>query len=234
MKKTFIYLLLFTAFSINAQESYFTIYNFSAEPQESETIYRMVNDYYSANKVEGVTVSLYENHFNDSGNNFTHSIVFTGSFDAVGNMYSGGNNDTWNLFLTKLNQHIKEGFSSAMGTSLASYGDVSTSHPAQIYILLDVKDGNAFDEAYKAFNSKTNPDGRITIMGNITAGQSPDGENRWVINGFKDFKAAIGGVNKLMTEQAREARDKGWDEFRANHGGVRVVRTGMRILLGQW
>lgn len=234
MKKIIIYLLLFTAITINAQESYFTIYNFSVEPHEEGTIYQLVNDYYSANKVEGVSVFLYENHFNDSGNNFTHSIDFAGSFDAIGNMYSGGNNDTWNLFLTKLNQHIKEGFSSAMGTRIASYGDTSTSHPVQRYIMLHVEDGDAFNAAYKAFNSKHNPEGRITMMGDITAGRSPNGENRWVINMFKDFKAAIGGVDKLLSEQALAARDKGWDEFLAANGGVRLVRTGLRILLGQW
>ncbi len=234
MKKFIVYLLFLTAISINAQESYFTIYNFSVEPQNEATVYQLVDDYYSANKAEGVAVSLYENHFNDSGNNFTHGLVFAGSFDAVGNMYSGGNNDTWNLFLTKLNQHIKEGFSSAMGTSIASFGDSSISHPAQRYIMLHVEDGDAFDAAYKAFNSKHNPEGRISMMGNITAGQSPNGENRWVINGFKDFKAAIGGADKLLTEQALAERDKGWDEFRATHGGVKLVRTGLRVLLGQW
>ncbi|MDT0552625.1 hypothetical protein [Urechidicola vernalis] len=234
MRKFIFYLLLLTAISINAQESYFTIYNFSVEPQNEATVYKLVNDYYSTNKTEGVTVSFYENHFNDNGNNFTHSIVFSGSFDDIGNMYSLGNNDAWNLFLTKVNQHIKEGFSSAMGTSIASYGDVDTSHPVQKYILLHVEDGDAFDAAYKVFNSKHNPDGRITMMGNITAGQSPYGENRWVVNGFKDFKAAIGGANKLLSEQALEERGKGWDEFRSTHGGVTLVRTGLRVLLGQW
>lgn len=234
MKNIFFYLLLLSALTLTAQESYFTIYNFTAEPQETETIYRLVDDYYSKNKTQGVTVSLYENHFNDSGNNFSHSIVFSGSFDAIGNMYSGGNNDSWNLFITKINQHIKEGFSSAMGTTIASYGDTSTKHPVQRYIILNVDDANAFDEAYKAFNSKTNPNGRVTIMGNISAGQSPNGENRWVINGFKDFKAAIGGADKLMNDKEQAERSKGWDEFRANSGEVKLVRTGLRVLLGQW
>ncbi len=234
MRKFIIYLLLLTAISINAQQSYFTLYSFSVEPQNEATVYQLVDDYYSTNKAEGVIVSLFENHFNDSGNNFTHAIVFSGSFDDVGNMYSGDNNDTWNLFLTRLNQHIKEGFSSAMGTSIASYGDASTSHPAQLYMLLHVEDGSAFNKAYKAFNSKHNPDGRTTMMGNITAGRSPNGENRWIINGFKDFKAAIGGTNKLLSEQARAARNKGLDEFMATNGEVRVVRNGLRVLLGQW
>ncbi|HKK12538.1 MAG TPA: hypothetical protein VJ945_06880 [Flavobacteriaceae bacterium] len=234
MKKLLICLFLFLAIKIYAQESYFTIYNFTVAPQDVETIYKLTNDYYTAHKPEGVTVSLYENHFNDSGNNFTHSIVFSGSFDAIGNMYSGGNNDTWNLFITKINQHIKDGFSSAMGTSIASYGDTNVKHPVQRYILLHAEDTKAFDDGYKAFNSKTNPAGRLTVMGNITAGVSPDGENRWVINGYTDFKAAIGGDAKLLSGAALEARNKGWDEFRASSGDVRVVRTGLRILLGQW
>jgi len=234
MKRFFICLFLFAALKIYAQDSYFTIYNFTVVPQEVETIYRLVNDYYTAHKPQGVTVYLYENHFNDSGNNFTHSIIFGGSFDAIGNMYSGGPNDTWNLFLTKINAHIKDGFSSAMGTRIAIYGDTSISHPVQRYIMLDVEDTDAFDAAYKAFNSTTNPDGRVTLMGNITAGVSPDGENRWVVNGYKDFKAAIGGDEKLLSGAAAEARAKGWDEFRANGGEVRVVRTGLRVLLGQW
>jgi len=234
MKRFFICLFFFVALKIYAQETYFTIYNFTVVPQEIETIHRLVNDYYTAHKPDGITVYLYENHFNDSGNNFTHSIVFAGSLDAIGNMYSGANNDTWNLFITKINAHIKDGFSSATGRRIAGYGDTSTSHPVQRYIMLDVEDTDAFDAAYKAFNSKTNPEGRVTGMGNISAGVSPDGENRWVVNSYKDFKAAIGGDDKLMTDQARAARDKGWEEFIANNGGARIVRTGLRILIGQW
>ena len=234
MKKIFICLFLLAAIKIYAQESYFTIYNFTVAPQDVGTIYHLVDDYYKAHKPEGVTISLYENHFNDSGNNFTHSIVFSGSFDAIGNMYSGDNNDTWNLFITKINQHIKDGFSSAMGTSLAHYGDTDTKHPVQRYVLLDVEDTDAFDAAYKVFNSKTNPEGRLTVMGNITSGRSPDGENRWVVNGYKDFKAAIGGDSKLLSGAALDARNKGWDVFRATGGEVRVVRTGLRVLMGQW
>jgi len=234
MKRFFICLFLFTALKIYAQDTYFTIYNFSVVPHEVETIYHLVDDYYKAHKPEGITVSLFENHFNDSGNNFTHSIVFVGSLDAIGKMYAGGNNDTWDLFLTKINAHIKDGFSAATGNSIASYGDTSTSHPIQRYILLDADDTDAFDAAYKAFNSTTNPEGRVTMMGNITAGRSPDGENRWVVNSYKDFKSAIGGDNKLMSDQARAARDKGWIDFRANGGEVRIVRTGLRVLMGTW
>lgn len=234
MKKLCTLMGLFMVFALTAQDSYFTVYNFTVSAEDVSTIYKLVGDYYSENKPEGVTVSLYENHFNDSGNNFTHSIVFSGSLDAMGGMYSGGQNPTWELFITRINQHMEEGFSSAMGRTIDSYGDNSTPHPVQQYFLLNVKDGEAFNKGYATFHSKHNPEGTIVAMGNITAGRSPHGENRWVIRGFKDFKSAMGGVDKLRTDTEKAASDKAWDEFMDSHGGVSVVRSGLRVRLGEW
>ena len=234
MKRLSTLLALFVAFALSAQDTYFTVYNFSVAAKDVSAIYDLVDDYYSANKPDGVTVSLYENHFNDSGNNFTHSIVFSGTLDAMGGMYSGGQNDAWQLFITRINLHMEEGFSSAMGRVIDSYGDNSTPHPVQRYIMLDVKDGDAFNKGYAKFHSKNNPAGEIVAMGNISAGRSPAGENRWVIQGFKDFKSAMGGADMLRTDAEKKASDKAWQEFMDSHGGVDVVRTGLRVRLGQW
>ena len=73
MKKLSIIPLLLLVTMLHAQEGYFTMYNFSVAPKNVSTVYQLVNDYYSKNKSEGVSVYLYENHFNDSENNFTHS-----------------------------------------------------------------------------------------------------------------------------------------------------------------
>ncbi len=234
MKKLCTLLGLFMVFALTAQDSYFTVYNFSVSAEDVSTIYKLVDDYYSKNKPEGVTVSLYENHFNDSGNNFTHSIVFSGSLDAMGGMYGGGENDAWQLFITRVNIHMEEGFSSAMGRRLDGYGDNSTSHPIQRYFLLDSEDTDAFDAGYAKYHSAHNPDGVIVAMGNITAGRSPHGENRWVIQGFKDFKSAMGGSNMLRTDAEKKASDKAWEAYMDSHGGVEVVRSGLRVQLGQW
>ncbi|NND15600.1 MAG: hypothetical protein HKN89_04695 [Eudoraea sp.] len=192
-----------------------------------------MDDYFSENKTEGVTVSLYENHFNDSGNNFTHSVVFTGSLDAIGNMYGGGENTKWELFLTRTGMFTK-GVSSAMGRTIASYGDASTPHPIQKYFLLDVEDGSAYSAAYEKYNSEHNPEGRIAALGNISSGHAPDGANMWMVNSFKDFKSAMAGVGGLRNEANREAHSKAWSEYRDTRGEVRLVRSGLRILLGQW
>ncbi len=234
MKKLLITAFLLASCAVYSQEAYFTIYNFTVEAEDVSTVYKLVDDYYSKNKPEGVTVYLYENHFNDSGNNHSHSIVFAGSLDAVSAMYGGGQNDTWQLFITRINQHLKDSSSSAMGTRIAGYGDRSASYPVQKYFFLDVEDGDAFEAGYRKYHSEHNPEGMIVAMGNITAGRSPAGENRWVLLGYKDFKSAMGGSNMLRNDEQKAASEKAWDEFMASHGGVEVVRSGLRILLGTW
>ena len=224
---------LIMTISLSAQNSYFTIYNFTADNEDVGTVYNLMDGYFSKNKVEGVTVTLYENHFNDSENNSTHSVVFAGTSDALGSMYSGDQSAEWNLFIARVNMHT-EGFSSAMGRTIAAYGDASTPHPIQKYFLLDVEDGSAYTAAYEAYSSKHNPEGRITAMGNISAGRSSDGANRWVVNSFKDFKSAMEGASSLRTDAENEASGQAWQAKREAQGEVRLVRSGLRIQLGQW
>ena len=234
MRKLILISALFLGLICNAQQSHFTVYNFTVEPQNVSTVFKLFDDYFSNNKPDGVTVSLHENHFNDSGNNFTHSVVFSGSLDAMGAMYSGVNNDTWNLFITRANQHMKDGFNSAMGKRISVHGDTSSEYPFQRYYLLDVDDMSKFIEAHNTFNENHNPEGQLTSMGNISVGHGPEGANVWVIASFKDFKTAMGGSSSLITEAEKKARDKAWIERRANDGEVSLVRSGLRIQLKSW
>ncbi|UCE92908.1 MAG: hypothetical protein JSV73_08775, partial [Flavobacteriaceae bacterium] len=66
MKKLVTFVLLFTAFAINAQQSYWTSYSFIVEPENEATVFKLIDDYFKEHKMEGVTVSLYANHFHDS------------------------------------------------------------------------------------------------------------------------------------------------------------------------
>ncbi len=92
MKKTILILCLLGAFAMKAQESYFTLYNVTVKPQDVSTVYQLFDDYFSKNKAEGVSVSLWENHLTDASNNYTYAVVFGGSLDAMGAMFAGGNN----------------------------------------------------------------------------------------------------------------------------------------------
>lgn len=232
MKKVILLFAFCIAFATHAQESYFTVYNFKVKPQDAATVYKLVDDYYTKNKPEGITVSLYENHLHNSDNNYTHSLVFNGSLDAIGNMYSGGPSDTWSLFLTQLEQH-ETGVSSATGTVLAAYGDFEVAHPVQRLMLLSAPEGIAFIESYKKFHSSHNPDGMIVMTGDITVGHA-DGVNRWALLGFKDFKAAFGGPGTLLSGATLAAREKAWGEFMTSIAGTNIVHSGLRVLIGSW
>lgn len=234
MRKLILISALFVGLICTAQESHFTVYNFTVDGQNVSTVFKLFDDYFSENKPDGVAVSLYENHFNDSGNNFSHSVVFGGSLDALGAMYTGVNNDKWNLFMTRLGQHMKEGFSSATGKRITLFGDASGTYPFQRYYMLDVNEWSKFESAHKAYSGSHTPDGQITMMGNVAVGHGPDGANAWVIAGFKDFKSAMGGSGTLRTDAQKEANRKALSERRANSGDVSLVRSGLRIQLKSW
>ncbi|WP_297798310.1 hypothetical protein [uncultured Eudoraea sp.] len=234
MKKLILCALLTVAFSINAQESYWTYYNFSVEPQNEAAVLKLVEDYFKEHKQEGVTVRFFENHFTDSDNNYSHSIGFSGSLDALGNQYSGAQSDSWDLFLTRVNQLIESSFSSSMGSIISTYGALDTLYPIQNYVYLHVNDTDAFLKEREKYFSSFNSDVRLTVLGNISSGRSPHGETHMVIMGYKDFKSAMAGMDALLSPDQVEIRRKAWKEFGENNGGVSVIRTGTRILLGKW
>ena len=234
MRKLFLISALFLGLICGAQEYHFTVYNFTVESQDVATVYKLFDDYFSKNKPADVTVSLWENHFNDSGNNFSHSIVFSGSLDAMGAMYSRENNYTWNLFLARLNQHLDEGFSSAMGRNMVTIGNGSEGHPYQRYYLLDVDEMSKWMDSFKKMAENHSPEGQLLMMGNLTVGHGPDGTNAWVISGFKDFKTAMAGAGSLRTEAENEAWSEAWDKHREEGGEVELVRSGLRIQLKSW
>jgi len=226
--------MLLMAFVLKAQEAYWTNYTVVVAPEKVTTVYNLINDYYTANPQEGVTVSFWENHFNDHGNNSTHALIFSGSLDAMGKMYSQDGGTAWKLFLVQLNQQVEEGYSSNMGTRLSHNGDLAQDYPVQNYLIVHADNGAAFDEALSKLQKANTPEGTLNMMGTITSGRSPEGENRWVINGFKDFKGAIGGANAMRSPAEKTARTKSWKEFLDTKGESRVVRSGTRVRMGQW
>ncbi|MBT8289739.1 MAG: hypothetical protein KJO93_02820 [Muriicola sp.] len=234
MKKLSILIILLVAINVSAQEAYFTSYNFIVEPSQQNTVVKLISDYFTANKTEGVTVSLWENHFNDPGNNFTHMIVFSGSLDAMGNQYSNDGGAEWMLFMTQINQHIKDGFSSSMGRRLASWGDMEASYPVQNYYIVQVENSNTFRSAYEKYQSSAVRKGWMNMYGTFTTGVGPDGGSHWIITGHKDFKSAMGGSSAVLTESEKKTRDKAWNTFRETNGGAELVRSGTRVMLGIW
>ena len=71
-----------------------------------------MNDYFSKNKIEGVTVSLYSIMFSPSELESTHEVIFSGEAEAMAKLYSPEfQNMSWQLFATKINNFIEPVFS---------------------------------------------------------------------------------------------------------------------------
>ena len=85
MKKILLNALILCTTYLSAQEYQWTSYNFNVASEDVEVVGKIMDDFYSekGNKNEGVSVYLFENHFNDNSINFSHSIVFTGTLHAM-------------------------------------------------------------------------------------------------------------------------------------------------------
>lgn len=234
MKKLFTCLLLFAVMAVSAQQAYWTSYSFMVSPENEDTVFKLIDDYFKEHKTEGVTVALYANHFHDIDNNASHMIVFSGSLDALGGLYATDNGDAWDLLGARLDHFISDGGGARMGTVKTSYGDTDADYTIQQYYMLDVEDAKAFETALTKFNTDHKPNGRTVMMGNFTSGISPEGENHWAIVSHKDFKSAMGGANAGLSDSQRAARDAGWKEFEENNGGLKMIRSGLRVRLGKW
>jgi hypothetical protein len=226
---------LFIALAINAQTNYYTMYSFEVKPENEATVVKLISDYYSNNKPDGVFVRLFENHFQDASKKATHHIIFSGSQEAVGNMYSGGD-EKFALFITRLNQHIKAGAGSGMGRHISLHIDEGEGqrYYAQRIYFIHAKDTEAFDKGWDEFHSKHRPDGTLALLASPIAGEGWGEYNRIIVSGFKDMKSAIGGQNSLISGNALKARQDAWQEYRATNGGVELKGNAVRVLLGAW
>lgn len=225
-------LMLCFGFSVMAQEYYWTSYNFNVDPEDVEITAKLTADYFSqpGSKADGITVFLFETHFNDNDTNYSHSLVFAGSLDAMGEQYNRGQNDSWNLYLTKIGQYAKS-HSAAAGNSLITFGEIGT-HPIQNILWLDVNDAEKFAEAWKKYHTQFNPKDRRYTLGQFRLGRSSMGETHYVLQGFNDFKTAF---NPNKYREGNKAAQKAWSEFLdAISGEVTILRNNTRIMLGRW
>ena len=83
-------------------------------------------------------------------------------------------------------------------------------------------------------NSKYNKPDRLTFAGNFSAGHKYENGNAWVVNGFRDFKGAMGGHTKLPSKYSKQEHQKAYADFRENNGGVKPVRGFLRIMLATY
>ena len=236
MKKLlYVFILLILSINSYSQVGYWTAYNFQVEEGSEELVLKYFNEYFSNNKLaEGVTVSLFENHFKDADWNFSHQILFVGPLDGLATQYSTGPSDAWSLFILKMNRHITL-HSSFMGAIEASFGEgPSKDFPIQRIYSFQASSPNKYFNAYKKLWSKFNRDGRQTLTGGFSAGTDSSAGNVWIVNAFKDFKGAFGGHQKLSSKYSKAETDKAYEEYRKNKGKTEFRRGFLRILLATY
>ena len=228
MKKTFFLLSVLVTSITFGQTRYWTSYNFTVEPQNEAAVYKLVDDYFKANPTsDDVNAYFYENHFKDSGNNYSHSFIWAGSLDGMCAQYAPKQDKDWELLITKINQLIDKYHSATMGNTVVNIGE---NKPIQRYFYLDVEDPKSYLAAFNKYQ-KYRPKDRQVLLGDFSAGRSPDGETHWIIIGFDDMKSAMdAGAYRRNNTQAQKA----WDEYGKNRGETRLVRSGLRIMLGNW
>jgi hypothetical protein len=96
------------AFSFS-QTNRWSAYAVKVAPENEEMVVKLIDDYFSNNKHEGVTVSLYAIMFTAADLNFTHELIFSGEAEAMAKLYSPEFGDTsWQLFSSKMNSFVDE------------------------------------------------------------------------------------------------------------------------------
>jgi len=228
MKLLAIVFTLFISISTFAQTRYWSSYNFTVEQKNEAAVKQLMDNYFKAKPTsEEINAYLYENHFKDNGNNYTHSFIWAGSLEGMGAQYAPKEDKDWELLMTKVNQLAKEGHSATMGNTVVYQGD---DKPIQRYFYLDVEDPIKYLNAFNKY-LKHRPKNQQVLLGGFSAGRSPEGESHWIIIGFDDMKSAMDpGVYRRNNSDA----EKAWDEYRKTRGNTRLVRSGLRIMVGSW
>ena len=152
MKKIIFLSLLLTSSFIFAQNSYWTSYNFSVDGKDAETVVSLMDSYFNENLPEGVSVILYENHFRDTRNQYTHQLIWSGPLEDLSDTYKSINmSQKWQLMASRLDPHIESFHSASAGTNEISSSDQGakiSDYPFQRLIELEVENQNKFFAAH--------------------------------------------------------------------------------------
>ena len=239
MKKTFILLTLLIANSIYSQtkvttDEHWSAYAISVQPQNEETVFNIIDEYFSEHKLDDIRVMLFSILFADQSMvEATHEIVFVGNSDSMSKFYSPMNFTTeWNLFSSKISNFIDKTVWALNGRGLASTGPDPTEviYPyEQILNWGPERDIQKFRKAWVELNKKHERTDRSAVIFTITS--SADHKCGVVLR-YPSYKA-------MLTSNAEYAKNnpswqKDWQTYLKENGGGEITRNFTRILLKEW
>ena len=239
MKKTFILLTLLIANSIYSQtkvttDEHWSAYAISVQPHNEETVFNIIDEYFSEHKLDDIRVMLFSILFADQSMvEATHEIVFVGNSDSMSKFYSPMNFTTeWNLFSSKISNFIDKTVWALNGRGLASTGPDPTEvvYPyEQILNWGPERDIQKFRKAWVELNKKHERTDRSAVIFTITS--SADHKCGVVLR-YPSYKA-------MLTSNAEYAKNnpswqKDWQTYLKENGGGQITRNFSRILLKEW
>lgn len=239
MKKTFILLTFLFANSIYSQtkvttDEHWSAYAISVQPQNEETVFNIIDEYFSEHKLDDIRVMLFSILFADQSMvEATHEIVFVGNSDSMSKFYSPMNFTTeWNLFSSKISNFIDKTVWALNGRGLASTGPDPTEvvYPyEQILNWGPERDIQKFRKAWVELNKKHERTDRSAVIFTITS--SADHKCGVVLR-YPSYKA-------MLTSNAEYAKNnpswqKDWQTYLKENGGGQITRNFSRILLKEW
>ena len=239
MKKTFIIIIFLLANSIYSQtkvttDEHWSAYAISVQPQNEETVFNIIDEYFSEHKLGDIRVMLFSILFADQSMvEATHEIVFVGNSDSMSKFYSPMNFTTeWNLFSSKISNFIDKTVWALNGRGLASTGPDPTEivYPyEQILNWGPERDIQKFRKAWVELNKKHERTDRSAVIFTITS--SADHKCGVVLR-YPSYKA-------MLTSNAEYAKNnpswqKDWQTYLKENGGGQITRNFSRILLKEW
>ena len=239
MKKflSFIMILVF-AFSFS-QTNRFSAYAVKVAPENEEMVVKLIDDYFSNNKYEGVTVSLYAIMFTAADLNFTHELIFSGEAEAMAKLYSPEFGDTsWQLFSSKMNSFVDENVFSANGWRFyQSSEDVYPFQMVTVYSSEDNAELRKWRMMVRDMNEKYPRDYRSFATGGISVGGPDSDATAWNVTGYKtyaDYLAGWSNNREFREKNPKFAKEQEERSSEIDYSGFEQEKKFMRYLVKQW
>ena len=231
-------MMLVFAFSFS-QNNRFSAYAVKVAPENEEMVVKLIDDYFSNNKYEGVTVSLYTIMFTAADLNFTHELIFSGNAEAMAKLYSPEFSDTsWQLFSSKMNSFVDENVFSANGWRF--YQSSEDVYPFQMVTVFSSEDNAELRKwrmMTRDMNEKYPREFRSFATGGITVGGPDSDATAWNVTGFKTYADYLDGwknSREFREKNPKFAKEQEERSSEIDYSGFEQEKKFMRYLVKQW
>lgn len=237
MKKILsITLLFFVTLSFSQRWS---AYGVKVSPENEEMVVKLMDDYFSANKIEGVTVTLYSVLFTPGDLNFTHEIIFDGETENMAKFYTPEfqGNTIWQLFASKINNFMEPVFS-GNGWRDLNFGPENL--PFQVVSIIDISsrdNQNKWLEMQNTMRTKYPRDDYNWMTGGIIVGGPHSDGDTWIVAGYPSYEAymnAWSNSQKFRADNPKMVKEAEKMNEQIDYSTRTNVTRFMRLMVKQW